>query len=115
MFHAMSGQQSNVESWLDYAKVKFGGTYAESDVTEAKHVFKVAAVFLTFIPYWACNAQVCPLLRANNLESFVHLLYNFIVIFCLYLRLSSLLEHCTMLLYNLTLLRSFQGTIFVSN
>lgn len=44
--------------WLDYATIKVGGRFSHAEVQEAKSFFKIFAIFLSFIPYWICNAQV---------------------------------------------------------
>lgn len=43
--------------WLDYATIKVGGRFSHAEVQEAKSFFKIFAIFLSFIPYWICNAQ----------------------------------------------------------
>ncbi|XP_002158543.2 solute carrier family 15 member 4 [Hydra vulgaris] len=45
------------QHWLDYARTKFGGSYSDSIIQEAKSFFKMSQIFISFIPYWICNAQ----------------------------------------------------------
>jgi len=42
---------------LDFARLKYNGSYPDNMVVESKCFFKMVAIFLAFIPYWVCNAQ----------------------------------------------------------
>lgn len=47
-----------MKSSLDYAMMKYGGSYLDTDVEEVKTMGRVMVIFAIFIPYWAIYFQV---------------------------------------------------------
>lgn len=47
-----------MKSWLDYAMMKYGGSYLDIDVEEVKTVSRIMLIFATLIPYWTIYFQV---------------------------------------------------------
>ena len=47
-----------MKSWLDYAMMKYGGSYLDIDVEEVKTIFRIMVIFATLVPYWAIYYQV---------------------------------------------------------
>lgn len=50
--------QPEATTWLDRAKISFGGTFSETQVEDVKALLRVIPVFLLFIVYWVIYAQV---------------------------------------------------------
>ena len=46
-------------SCLDYAKVRYGGSFHDNMVEDVKSLGKIVLVFFTLIPYWLVYFQVC--------------------------------------------------------
>lgn len=44
--------------WLDYAKHSLGGSTPDEVVEKIKSLFRMSLLYLTFVPYWVCHAQV---------------------------------------------------------
>ena len=47
-----------MKSSLDYAMMKYGGSYLDTDVEEVKTFGRVVVIFAILIPYWAIYFQV---------------------------------------------------------
>ena len=47
-----------VKSWLDYAMMKYGGSYLDTDVEEVKTIARIMLIFATLVPYWTIYFQV---------------------------------------------------------
>lgn len=47
-----------MKSWLDYAMMKYGGSYLDTDVEEVKTIARVMLIFATLVPYWTIYFQV---------------------------------------------------------
>lgn len=45
-------------SWLDNAKIRYGGRYDDGLVDDVKALYKVIILFAILIPYWAVYLQV---------------------------------------------------------
>jgi len=53
-----SSPPQSVPCCLDYAKVRYGGSFHESAVDEIKVVGKIVLVFASLVPYWTVYHQV---------------------------------------------------------
>ena len=49
-----------MKSWLDYAMMKYGGSYLDTDVEEVKTIARVMLIFATLVPYWTCLLYTSP-------------------------------------------------------
>ncbi|XP_032233552.2 solute carrier family 15 member 4 isoform X2 [Nematostella vectensis] len=47
-----------IQSWLDRAMIKYGGTFLDTDVEEVKTLRKISLIFLAQIPYWMIYFQM---------------------------------------------------------
>jgi len=54
-----SSPPQSVPCFLDYAKVRHGGSFHDSTVDEIKVVCKIVLVFASLVPYWIVYYQVC--------------------------------------------------------
>lgn len=51
-------EQMPMKSWLDYAMMKYGGSYLDTDVEEVKTIARVMLIFATLVPYWTIYFQM---------------------------------------------------------
>lgn len=49
---------SDMPSWLDMAKVRYGGSFHETVVEDVKTLWKVIIIFVSLIPYWVVYFQM---------------------------------------------------------
>lgn len=47
-----------MKSWLDYAMMKYGGSYLDTDVEEVKTIARIMLIFATLVPYWTIYFQM---------------------------------------------------------
>ena len=53
----LSSSRKNI-SWLDHAKIRYGGRYDDGLVDDVKALRKVIILFAILIPYWVVYLQV---------------------------------------------------------
>ncbi|XP_035228059.1 solute carrier family 15 member 4-like, partial [Stegodyphus dumicola] len=58
----------NKPSWLDMAKVRFGGKFHESAVEDVKSLSTIIIVFISLIPYWMLYFQMQSTFLAQGLQ-----------------------------------------------
>ena len=51
-------QGYSLGSWLDRAKVRYGGSFSDSQVEDVRSLLRLLPVFLMFIMYWTIYSQV---------------------------------------------------------
>ena len=56
-----------MKSWLDYAMMKYGGSYLDTDVEEVKTIARIMLIFVTLVPYWTIYFQVCTYIHIHFL------------------------------------------------
>ena len=54
-----SNTPQSAPSCIDYAKVRYGGSFHDSTVEDVKIVGKIVLVFASLVPYWIAYYQVC--------------------------------------------------------
>lgn len=56
------------KSWLDNAKIRFGGPLDDDQVEDVKSLRAILILFALLVPYWIVYFQVCCLIQSFILE-----------------------------------------------
>lgn len=65
-----------MKSWLDYAMMKYGGSYLDTDVEEVKTIARVMLIFATLVPYWTIYFQMNSTFLLQGLHMKIQVVLN---------------------------------------